>query len=109
MALIELREVTKRFETAAGPVIALESANLSVGAGELLVVLGPSGCGTTTLLNLTGALDTPTSGEIEVAGRRLTGASRATLYDYRRETVSFVFQAFNLFPELTALENVRFG
>jgi putative ABC transport system ATP-binding protein len=61
------------------------------------------------LLNLTGALDTPTSGEIEVAGHRLTGASRAQLFDYRRETVSFVFQAFNLFPELTALENVRFG
>ena len=109
MALIELRDVTKRFETAAGPVIALESASLSVDAGALLVVLGPSGCGKTTLLNLTGALDTPTSGEIEVAGRRITGASRASLYDYRRETVSFVFQAFNLFPELTALENVRFG
>ena len=109
MALIELRDVAKRFETAAGPVVALEAATLSVDAGALLVVLGPSGSGKTTLLNLIGALDTPTSGVIEVAGRRLTGASSATLFDYRRKTVSFVFQAFNLFPELTALENVRFG
>jgi putative ABC transport system ATP-binding protein len=109
MALIELREVSKRFETAAGTVVALESATLSVDAGELVVVLGPSGSGKTTLLNMIGALDTPTSGVIEVSGRRLTGATNADLFDYRRKTVSFVFQAFNLFPELTALENVRFG
>jgi putative ABC transport system ATP-binding protein len=109
VALIELRDVSKRFETVAGAVVALDSATLSVDAGELLVVLGPSGSGKTTLLNMIGALDTPTSGVIEVRGRRLTGASNAEQFDYRRKTVSFVFQAFNLFPELTALENVRFG
>ena len=109
MALINMRDVSKRFETAAGPVVALDSATLSVEQGELVVVLGPSGSGKTTLLNLIGALDTPTSGMIEVAGQRLTGASNAQQFEYRRTTVSFVFQAFNLFPELTALENVRFG
>lgn len=109
MALIELRAVSKRFETAAGVVVALDSATLSVEAGELVVVLGPSGSGKTTLLNLIGALDTPTSGVIEVSGRKLTGASNAEQFEYRRTSVSFVFQAFNLFPELTALENVRFG
>jgi putative ABC transport system ATP-binding protein len=109
VGLIELRDVAKRFRTVAGPVVALESATLSVDRGELLVVLGPSGSGKTTLLNVIGALDAPTDGTIEVAGRQLTGASRRELFDYRRTTVSFVFQAFNLFPELTALENVRFG
>ncbi len=109
MSLIELRDVSKRFDTVAGVVVALDGATLSVGAGELLVVLGPSGSGKTTLLNLIGALDTPSAGVIEVGGRRLTGASTAERFEYRRKTVSFVFQAFNLFPELTALENVRFG
>jgi putative ABC transport system ATP-binding protein len=109
VTVIELRNVTKRFETVAGTVVALQSATLSVDAGDFVVVLGPSGSGKTTLLNMLGALDTPSEGEISVAGRRLTGASRVELFDYRRETVSFVFQAFNLFPELTALENVRFG
>jgi putative ABC transport system ATP-binding protein len=109
MSLIELEGVTKSFETVAGTVVALQSATLSVDAGEFLVVLGPSGSGKTTLLNMLGALDTPSEGEIVVAGHRLSSASRTTLFDYRRETVSFVFQAFNLFPELTALENVRFG
>lgn len=107
--LIELRGVEKRFETVAGTVVALESATLSIDAGEFVVVLGPSGSGKTTLLNMVGALDTPTAGEIEVAGYCLTSASHARLFEYRRKTMSFVFQAFNLFPELTAVENVRFG
>jgi len=108
-AIVELQDVSKRFETVAGPVVALDGATLTVAAGEFLVVLGPSGSGKTTLLNMIGALDTPTSGVIEISGRRLTGASTAEQFDFRRNTVSFVFQAFNLFPELTALENVRFG
>ncbi|MGZ4711881.1 MAG: ABC transporter ATP-binding protein [Acidimicrobiia bacterium] len=109
MSLIELRGVAKRFTTVAGPVVALEPVTMSVDNGELVVVLGPSGSGKTTLLNLIGALDAPSAGTIEVAGHELSGESRASLFDYRRTTVSFVFQAFNLFPELTALENVRFG
>jgi putative ABC transport system ATP-binding protein len=107
--VIELRGVAKRFETSAGTVVALDHADLAVSRAELVVVLGPSGSGKTTLLNLIGALDVPTEGEVVVAGRRLTSASRADLVEHRRHTVSFVFQAFNLFPELTALENVRFG
>jgi len=107
--LIELRAVEKRFDTVAGPVVALQPATLAVDAGEFVVVLGPSGSGKTTLLNMIGALDSPTAGDIEVAGYRLTEASRGRLFEYRRRTMSFVFQAFNLFPELTAVENVRFG
>jgi putative ABC transport system ATP-binding protein len=109
VALIEMRDVAKRFATSAGPVVALESASISIDGGEFVVVLGPSGSGKTTLLNMIGALDAPTEGKIEVAGLEVTGESRAALFDYRSKTVSFVFQAFNLFPELTALENVRFG
>jgi putative ABC transport system ATP-binding protein len=109
LAVIELRDVAKRFVTPAGTVVALQSANLTVDGGEFVVVLGPSGSGKTTLLNLVGALDAPTEGQLTVFGHVLTGASKADLFAYRRDTVSFVFQAFNLFPELTALENVRFG
>ncbi len=107
--VIELDGVGREYETGGGSVTALADVDLRVGPGELVVVLGPSGCGKTTLLNLVGALDVPTSGTVRVAGRDLTGTSRAALAKYRRSTVTFVFQTFNLFPSLTALENVRFG
>ncbi|MEX2254163.1 MAG: ABC transporter ATP-binding protein [Acidimicrobiia bacterium] len=109
MGVIELRDVTKRFVTAGGTVVALDHATLSLEIGEFVVVLGPSGSGKTTLLNMIGALDTPSEGVVEVVGRTLTSAGQTDLFRFRRKTVSFVFQAFNLFPELTALENVRFG
>lgn len=109
MAVIELRDVARRYEIGGGIVTALENVTLDVEAGEFVVVLGPSGSGKTTLLNLIGALDTPTEGVIEIAGRRVSDASRTDLFRFRRETVSFVFQTFNLFPALTALENVQFG
>lgn len=109
MAVIELDGVARRYETGAGTVTALEGVDLRVDAGELVVVLGPSGSGKTTLLNLIGALDTPTEGRLVVGGRDLTAASTTDLFHYRRDTVSFVFQTFNLFPGLTAAENVRFG
>jgi putative ABC transport system ATP-binding protein len=94
-----------------GPTVvtALESVSLTVKSGEFAVILGPSGSGKTTLLNIIGALDTPTEGDITVAGRKITGASRSDLTKVRRDTVSFIFQSFNLFPGLTARENVQFG
>ena len=88
---------------------ALDGVDLHVEDGEFVVVLGPSGSGKTTLLNMIGALDTPTSGTVSVGGRDITGASRSKLFGFRRQTVSFIFQSFNLFPGLTALENVEFG
>jgi len=108
--MVLLEHVTKRYEIGGAlSVIALDDVNLEVDQGEFVVVLGPSGSGKTTLLNVVGALDSTTSGEVTVAERRVTGASRAELSRFRRGTVSFVFQSFNLFPSLTALENVRFG
>lgn len=107
--LVELSGVGRRYVVAGRPVEALVDIDLVIRAGEFVVVLGPSGSGKTTLLNLIGGLDVPTAGLIRVAGLDLTGASRRALAAYRRKTVSFVFQTFNLFPGLTALENVAFG
>jgi putative ABC transport system ATP-binding protein len=90
-------------------VTALDGVNLHVDETAFVVILGPSGCGKTTLLNLVGSLDTPTSGTVRLAGVDLTRASRRTRQQARRRTVSFVFQTSNLFPALTALENVQFG
>jgi putative ABC transport system ATP-binding protein len=109
VARITLEGVARRYETGGGTVTALSDVDLELRAGEMVVVLGPSGSGKTTLLNLVGALDRPTEGDVVIDGRRLRHASRRELFAYRRETVSFVFQTFNLFPGLTAFENVRFG
>ena len=108
-ALVHLEGVSRRYQVGAGIVTALEDVTLDIGRGEFIVVLGPSGSGKTTLLNLIGALDTVTEGRIAIAGRDITAASRRDLFAFRRHTVSFIFQTFNLFPELSALENVEFG
>jgi putative ABC transport system ATP-binding protein len=109
MGLIELDGVGRSYQVGGGTVIALADVDLTIGAGEFAVVLGPSGSGKTTLLNMIGALDSPTSGTIVIDGKRISDATRSELFRFRRETVSFVFQTFNLFPGLTALENVQFG
>jgi putative ABC transport system ATP-binding protein len=90
-------------------VSALEGIDLRIEPGEFAVVLGPSGSGKTTLLNMIGALDSPTEGTVRIAGEDISRASRAELFAFRRHTVSFIFQTFNLFPALTALENIEFG
>ncbi len=107
--MIELEHVTRAYGEGHAQVKALDDASLTVNDGEFVVVLGPSGSGKTTLLNLIGALDTPTSGKVVVAGRDITRASRGDLFSVRRHTVSFIFQGFNLFPGLTAAENVQFA
>jgi len=107
--LIELAGVARRYDMGEVTVTALENVDLRVGRGEFIVVLGPSGSGKTTLLNMIGALDSPTEGTIRILGEDITRASRAQLFEFRRRSVSFIFQTFNLFPALTALENVEFG
>lgn len=107
--LIELKDVTKRYGEGAVAVEALAGVDLFVHSGEFVVVLGPSGSGKTTLLNVVGALDSATDGLVRVNGVDITQASRRDLFDFRATTVTFVFQAFNLFPGLTARENVQFG
>ncbi len=106
---IDLDDLTKRYRVGEVDVTALEGINLHVDAAAFVAIVGPSGCGKTTLLNMIGALDTPTSGSVRVAGVDVTSASQAARSMLRRHKVSFIFQTFNLFPGLTALENVRFG
>jgi putative ABC transport system ATP-binding protein len=106
---IDLDDVCRHFRVGDTVVKALDEVNLHVDDTAFLVVLGASGSGKTTLLNLIGALDAPTAGTVRLSGVELTTASRAERARIRRTTVSFIFQSFNLFPGLTALENVRFG
>ena len=104
-----LERVTRRYQVGAAVVNALNEVDLEIDEGEFAVVLGPSGSGKTTLLNVIGALDAATSGQVTIAGRVITGSDRSKLLRVRREVVSFIFQSFNLFPTLTALENVQCG
>jgi putative ABC transport system ATP-binding protein len=108
-SVISLRRVGRVYGTGARAVRALADVDLEVAAGEFVVVLGPSGSGKTTLLNLIGALDTPSDGRVVVGGVDITSATRKQLTAFRAHTVSFIFQTFNIFPGLTALENVEFG
>ena len=105
----ELRGVARRYDMGEVTVTALEGADLTLGRGEFAVVLGPSGSGKTTLLNMIGALDSPTEGTVVIGGQDITRAGRKELFRIRRHEISFIFQTFNLFPALTALENVEFG
>jgi putative ABC transport system ATP-binding protein len=106
---IDLDDVSKRYRVGDHDVVALDDVSLHVDESAFVVILGPSGSGKTTLLNMIGALDTPTAGTVRLAGQDVTGTSQGERSRIRRSTLSFVFQTFNLFPGLTALENVRFG
>jgi putative ABC transport system ATP-binding protein len=106
---VDLDDVCRYYDVGGNLVKALDGVSLHVDDSAFVVVLGASGSGKTTLLNLIGALDSPTSGTVRLAGQDLTEASRAERTRIRRHTVSFIFQTFNLFPGLTAAENVQFG
>jgi putative ABC transport system ATP-binding protein len=106
---IDLDDVGRTYRVGETTVTALEQINLHVDEAAFVVILGPSGSGKTTLLNVIGALDRPTAGTVRIAGIDLTDASSGERAAFRRTGVSFVFQSFNLFPGLTAIENVRFG
>ena len=109
MALVEARSLTREYRMGEVTVQALRGVDLEVAEGEVVVMLGPSGSGKTTLLNLLGGLDTPTSGDVVVAGESIGGHDARQLADYRARKVGFVFQFFNLLPSLTAAENVEFA
>ncbi|GMV81523.1 MAG: ABC transporter ATP-binding protein [Planctomycetota bacterium] len=104
--LIRLRGTERVFGSGGARTVALAGLDLEIPAGQVLAVVGPSGSGKSTLLHLVGAMDTPTAGRVEVAGRDLAGLDDAAAARYRRETLGFVFQFFNLIPTLPVLENV---
>jgi len=105
-AALETRELTKVYGEGETAVRALDGVSLGVERGDMVAIMGPSGSGKSTLLHLLGALDTPSSGEILLAGRRYDGLDEGELTRLRRERIGFVFQFFNLLPALSAEENV---
>ncbi|MDX9904822.1 MAG: ABC transporter ATP-binding protein [Bacteroidales bacterium] len=108
MKVVEINDVFKTYHDTEVEVKAVNGVTLSFEKGDFAVIVGPSGSGKTTLLNLIGGLDQPTSGEIIVAGHRLSELKPSALIDFRMEHVGFVFQSYNLIPVLTASENVEF-
>lgn len=104
---IAVRDLKKKYEEGATGTLALRGIDLDVNAGELLLLMGPSGSGKTTLLSIMGCILTATSGSVRVAGREVVGLRESELPALRLEHIGFVFQGFNLFPTLTASENVE--
>ncbi len=107
MGYITFENVSKHYQTGGSVVKAVDNVSFEIEKGEFCVVLGPSGAGKTTILNLLGGMDKATSGTITVGGKVITGLRSPQLTEYRRHDVGFVFQFYNLMPNLTALENVE--
>lgn len=106
-AYITFDNIAKHYHRADVITRALDGASFCVEQGELAVILGPSGAGKTTALNILGGMDTATSGQLLVDGRDITACNRRQLVEYRRYDIGFVFQFYNLVPNLTALENIE--
>lgn len=106
-AVLEARHIVKELGEGEGKVQALRGVNLTVNAGQLTLLMGPSGSGKTTLLSILGCILSPTSGRVAIAGERADGLCPERLAELRRRHVGFVFQSYNLFPTLHAVDNVR--
>jgi len=104
--MINVSEVSKVYDSPAGPVSVLDKLDLSVGAGEAVSIVGPSGSGKTTLLNILGALDTPTSGQVEIGGQNLVRLDEAATAHFRNQSIGFIFQLHYLLPQCSVLDNV---
>jgi putative ABC transport system ATP-binding protein len=109
MTVLEARDVTKVFREGSQTVVVLNGASLSLGRGEIVALEGPSGSGKTTFLTILGCMLTPTSGRVCIEGREVDPDRPDLLPGYRRASIGFVFQQFNLFPALTAAENVEYA
>lgn len=104
---INIKDARKHYGEGETLVNALDGVSLSLNEGRIYVILGPSGSGKSTLLNMIGGLDSLDSGEIMIADRNISGSDKKKLIDYRREDVGFVFQFYNLIPDLTVQENIE--
>ncbi len=106
-AYIELKNVVKSYTMGEVKINACDGASFEVEKGEFVVIVGPSGAGKTTILNILGGMDSPTSGMVQVDGKRIDGFDEKQLTEYRRNDIGFVFQFYNLVQNLTAIENVE--
>jgi len=106
-SIIRMRGIRKVYETGRVKVEALRGIDLEIGRGEFAAIVGPSGSGKSTLMNLLGCLDTPSGGDYFLGGEPVAGLSRDALADVRNRRVGFVFQSFNLLPQISAVENVE--
>ncbi len=106
--VINIKKMSKEYKMGEVTVRALKDVNLELYKNRVTVILGPSGCGKTTLLNQIGGIDSPTRGTIKVDGTEIQGMSQKQLTQYRQKNIGFIFQFFNLIPNLTASENVEF-
>jgi putative ABC transport system ATP-binding protein len=107
VSLIEFENIKKEYNVGGVKITAVEDCSFSIAKGELVVILGPSGAGKTTILNLLGGMDSPSGGRIFVDGNKIHEYSKKQLVEYRRRDIGFVFQFYNLVGNLTALENVE--
>jgi putative ABC transport system ATP-binding protein len=105
--IISAKNLTKVYKMGEVEVHALRGVDFEIYAGEFVVILGPSGSGKSTMLNIIGGIDSPTSGQVDYKNKSLTSAKEKDLTQYRRSSVGFVFQFYNLIPNLTAIENVE--
>jgi len=108
MKVIEVKDLKKIYNSSEVKVNALNGIDLSIEEGEFTAIVGPSGSGKTTFLNMLGGLDSPTEGAITIGGTDIQNLSSSELIDFRLRNIGFVFQAYNLIPVLTAIENVEF-
>ncbi len=107
MSFIEVKDLYKKYKMGETEIIANNGISFNIEEGELVVILGPSGAGKSTLLNILGGMDTPTSGSVVIDGEDIAKYSEKQLTQFRRDSVGFVFQFYNLIPNLSALENVE--
>lgn len=108
MSIIQISDLHKVYDETKVPVYALNGVDLTIEEGEFTAIVGPSGSGKTTLLNMIGGLDKPTKGEVVIDGTEVGSLKPRKLIDFRLHNIGFVFQAYNLIPVLTAIENVAF-
>ena len=104
---VKVQDITKTYKMGEVEIHAVDHISFSIEQGELVVIVGPSGAGKTTVLNILGGMDTATSGKLYVDGKDITAYNSKQLTGYRRDDIGFVFQFYNLVPNLTALENVE--
>ncbi len=108
MDLLEVNNISKTYGSGEAAVHALRKVSFSVSKGEYVAIVGESGSGKSTLLNMIGALDTPTSGKVTISGKEIFSMNDRKLTIFRRRNIGFIFQAFNLIPELTVEQNIIF-